>query len=72
MVQMLEALGAPNELTPEEDFVIGTLARRDNKCRLCKTLGESASGLRAEAARRDLRGASLPGREYPHRNQLRA
>src|SRR5436190_13282846 len=48
----LTALGAPNELTPEEDFVIGTFATQDDWC-LGKTLGESAKGLRAEAARRE-------------------
>ena len=52
MAQMLTALGAPNELTPEEDFVIGTFATQDDWC-LGKTLGESAKGLRAEAARRE-------------------
>jgi len=52
MTQMLKALGAPNELTPEEDFVIAKFAREDNDC-LGKSLGESANGLRAEAARRE-------------------
>ena len=38
VAQMLEALGAPNDFTPKEDFVIATFARQDDWC-LGKTLG---------------------------------